>query len=308
MKYTENLKLKKPEAADYYQVEDFNENMDSIDSCLKNRGVNNNLLINSNFAHPVNQRGETNYPTDTYTTYAIDRWKMEGAGLRVTVADGYVKVKSTVTGQRSFSQFIEFPEIYSNKVITASLKYRVISKEGTVGLAIMSSDNKSKSVTLISDGGWHIAEIMKTIETSNASYLKIMLWGTAAFEVDVEWVKAELGNKATPYVPRMYLEEWQMCQRYFQKLYVSDAKLLFLDPSYLLFTKEYPVVMRTTPTVSWQNFSALINNMENPEFLCKNESNSEHHIIINTGPGKPHGYTLEQPISIRGEFLLDAEL
>ena len=36
MKYTENYNLKKPEAEDFYNVEDFNENADIIDGELKN--------------------------------------------------------------------------------------------------------------------------------------------------------------------------------------------------------------------------------------------------------------------------------
>ena len=36
MKYTENYNLKKPEAEDFYNVEDFNENMEVIDGELKN--------------------------------------------------------------------------------------------------------------------------------------------------------------------------------------------------------------------------------------------------------------------------------
>src|SRR5690606_801737 len=35
MKYTENYNLKKPEAEDFYNVEDFNENADIIDKKLK---------------------------------------------------------------------------------------------------------------------------------------------------------------------------------------------------------------------------------------------------------------------------------
>lgn len=34
MEYTENLGLKKPSATDFYNVEDFNENMDKIDECM----------------------------------------------------------------------------------------------------------------------------------------------------------------------------------------------------------------------------------------------------------------------------------
>lgn len=35
MKYTENFKLKKPEATDAYNIEDFNENSDAVDAKLK---------------------------------------------------------------------------------------------------------------------------------------------------------------------------------------------------------------------------------------------------------------------------------
>lgn len=35
MKHTENLRLRKPEGTDYYDVEDFNENADEIDARVK---------------------------------------------------------------------------------------------------------------------------------------------------------------------------------------------------------------------------------------------------------------------------------
>lgn len=52
-----------------------------------------NLLDNSNFANPVNQRGDVSYNTAGYT---IDRWKIS-SGSTVTVNDGSVTVVGNMT-------------------------------------------------------------------------------------------------------------------------------------------------------------------------------------------------------------------
>ena len=36
---------------------------------------------------------------------------------------------------------------------------------------------------------------------------------------NVEWIKLEYGDKATPFTPRPYAEELMLCQRYYRRVY-----------------------------------------------------------------------------------------
>lgn len=57
-----------------------------------------NLLDNSDFRNPVNQRGQTSY---TGNGYSIDRWKSGSSNSALTVNDGYI----TITGS-NYVQYI----------------------------------------------------------------------------------------------------------------------------------------------------------------------------------------------------------
>lgn len=68
--------------------------------------------------------------------------------------------------------------------------------------------------------------------------------------VDIAQVKLESGDKATPFVPRLYGEELNNCLRYY---YDSVTKLntgTAFMPTAILMNTKFPVPMRTVPTVS----------------------------------------------------------
>ncbi len=90
---TTNYKLIKPNEEDYYNIEDFNNNSDILDSELKKVSdraevleknlYNPNLLINSNFrvSELINQRGESLYDFENYNgSYIFDMFKMYKPG------------------------------------------------------------------------------------------------------------------------------------------------------------------------------------------------------------------------------------
>lgn len=109
---TSFLELTKPEGSDKAQVSVINDNMDKIDTAVQNidtavQSVNIavqqrdrvwNLLDNSDFRNPVNQRGQASY---TGTGYAIDRWRSWVDSNTLTIHDGYI----TTTGD--YAQYIK---------------------------------------------------------------------------------------------------------------------------------------------------------------------------------------------------------
>lgn len=95
---TANLGLTKPDYTEAADIAVINNNMDLIDSAIAYRSRVWNLLDNSNFTNPVNQRGKTSYAG---AGYAIDRWRAWVDSNTLTIHDGYI----TTTGD--YAQYIK---------------------------------------------------------------------------------------------------------------------------------------------------------------------------------------------------------
>lgn len=78
-----------------------------------------NLLDNSDFRDPVNQRGKTSY---TGSGYTIDRWENDMGLLTVSVADGSVKVQRTGSTTDNFKQTVGDIHSILGKTVTFALK------------------------------------------------------------------------------------------------------------------------------------------------------------------------------------------
>lgn len=76
------------------------------------RAIHRNLLDNSDFRNPVNQRGQSSY---TGSGYTIDRWETWEAN-RITIGNGYIN-----TGNDSLWQYLPENAIDDNKKYTAAL-------------------------------------------------------------------------------------------------------------------------------------------------------------------------------------------
>ncbi|NBX50317.1 hypothetical protein EBT25_10320 [bacterium] len=81
-------------------------------------------------------------------------------------------------------------------------------------------------------------------------------------------VQLEAGTTASPFENRQYGTELQLCQRYFQKSYnvdvalgtvtnagMANTRVANTDPFIPSITQRFPVVMRTTATITWYSNS-----------------------------------------------------
>lgn len=116
------LGLKTFTASDPVDYNEINDNYNKIDSgvktALQGRAAYN-LLDNSDFRNPVNQRGKTSYSASGYT---IDRWFLydpNGDGT-VTINNGYI---SLTGGSGAVSLSCRFPKGFldANKTYTARI-------------------------------------------------------------------------------------------------------------------------------------------------------------------------------------------
>lgn len=77
-----------------------------------------NLLDNSDFRNPVNQRGQTNYSLSAWGGYCIDRWAAHEASVNITIGSGGLTL-SGVIYQPISSDVVS---MYNGKVLTLAVK------------------------------------------------------------------------------------------------------------------------------------------------------------------------------------------
>lgn len=207
---------------------------------LEERPINNNLLINSNFANPVNQRGVTVNTWDK-AKYGYDRWVLSTDGVLVTL-NGGITLNSGAVFQR-----VEFPEKHLGKTYTlsANIDGEIYQTTFTVPSTFPAEYiNLGKIST--KKGGY----IMANIGPTDFQGANIHLSNETLY-----WVKLEEGKIATPYVPRLYAEELALCQRYYWRKYLSYMSegdgILFADVKSASILYQFPVEMRVTPKFGW---------------------------------------------------------
>lgn len=199
-----------------------------------------NLLINSNFANPVNQRSitaETWLPLSSGSpAYGLDRWK---TGATVLSIDGGLTVKkNNGSNGHYFVQIVEGNNIQADKKYTLSA-----CVDGTVlsGTVIASSD----TVTFFE------TDTIKAIfqYVSGDYYCNFIL--NDDDEHTITWAKLELGEVATPYVPRLYAEELQLCKRYYQQIMLMLPIISQITANnYTRVNYTFPVTMRAKGTIA----------------------------------------------------------
>lgn len=207
-----------------------------------------NLLDNSDFKNPVNQRGKSEYSNVTYT-YTIDRWKTLDSGS-VTVADGYIVTTNNL---------IQFMPKNLNGIYTAAAKML----DGTLLIA-------SGAIDTLSIGDEN------TIQAGNdgeMSYFALRKAGSFL------WAALYEGSYTVetlpPYVPKGYTAELAECQRYYQV--IPYGMSTFYVSSNSEYPSRYPILfpqlMRITPTAtlneSWHaNVKTATTSFVSDKALC----------------------------------------
>lgn len=157
--------------------------------------VNDNLLINSDFRNPVNQRWQMSYWKPSSWTYSVDRWTH--IYNSVILEDVYIRIynDSGETGTTFFKQIFERPLEQNDYTVTVNVK----EINGTV--QVEGFDTLVKGLNVF------------TIKNTSLSQLQLNLVGESS--VELYYIKLERGSIATPFVPRPYGEELALCQRYY---------------------------------------------------------------------------------------------
>ncbi|MCJ7856726.1 hypothetical protein MUJ63_10560 [Lachnospiraceae bacterium NSJ-143] len=286
--YTANYRLKKPDRTDYYNVADFNSNSDIIDKYVKqnfdesksytdskkaeavaetkdwaiNTFSNPNLLRNGD--SQVWQRGTDIEISGATRKYTADGWGVicfPGARVKKGTKGFMEAIIGSTVGDFSMQQIIEINSNLWGKKLTLSYD---CGPEYIYARLTYSLDGKNYSDLI----GYKksIPNTRNYITTNpipeNSTMVAVYIYKSTNHDMAANMViplgnfKLELGETATPFVPRPYGEELALCQRYFYRIAVHGSETLHIGQGYAKSQTEafvdvtLPTIMRIPPTVT----------------------------------------------------------
>ena len=192
-----------------------------------------NLLDNSDFTNPVNQRKSSEYMFDF--GYSLDRWRLCGGdGIsRVRVLSGCIEL-SLNDGKSYFDQLIDIDN-------TKTYTFAVLTDDGLHVISGIPSVGANDGVILlgINSAGYVKASVVGFLRAYNI-YWAALYEGTYT------------ADTLPPYVPKGYAAELAECLRYYYKTPAQYA----ITPYYFSTTERYysillPAKMRIAPTVTY---------------------------------------------------------
>ena len=199
-----------------------------------------NLLINGDFQ--VWQRGESTTLSNVSETgykYLADRWcryfsRTSSASETYEKVSNGMKYTSTPSSNATITQLLETGLKSGNKyTLSASVNdiIHIMTFDGQV--------DKSEGILSYAKSATTIPHDRIMFSISNNDI--------------VNWVKLEVGSIATPFIPRLYAEEFTMCERYYQiidNLYLSRYN--YEAASTLSYCNGFPfrTKMRVIPSVT----------------------------------------------------------
>lgn len=213
-----------------------------------------NLLINGDFQ--IWQRGET----FTTTGYSVDRWKFSiSAGNEPILVKNKNGLKITETTSSSndnqLDYFLETADTMklSKKTITLS-----ISKVGSVKICLRIKNGSN--YTLL-DETLENALTVKLPEYVEGDMLNVCL--LTYKNVEINWVKLELGSFVTSLISRTYGEELALCKRYYKKMFYDISSYNpHVEGSLANMTRHsvnFDIAMRVKPKVTILKASNISN-------------------------------------------------
>lgn len=215
----------------------------ALDKISYNQVGNPNLLDNTNFKNPVNQRGKSSYSLDW--KYSIDRWVLLGtysvSNHTLTFDAGNQTSRFGLDAISYMRQGIEKLDA-GTYTLSAGIGDNVYSHSFVVGSTVASQ-------------AWNMGPFYFVYEKFSGVNTQWFGFGvvpgtSSPGSVALDWIKLELGEVATPYTPKAYGDELVECYRYFwiSSMPVNIFKTTAGD--YFRNTVYFPIAMRTVPSVT----------------------------------------------------------
>lgn len=191
-----------------------NDNSLKIDNGVKTAmqgRAAHNLLDNSDFRTPVNQRGATSY---SGAVYGVDRWMMGHSAMAMQINSGYITVTNADSTWRSLLQRFSKGIITMGKTYTAALAFA----DGTIlsGNAVIQDGIETRVDNMSMSG----VGIFINCVNAGYDYLNISMAGGSSR--NLVWAALYEGTYTADtlpaYVPKGYAAELAACLRYCKKL------------------------------------------------------------------------------------------
>lgn len=196
-----------------------------------------NLLDNSDFSNPVNQRGATVYNVDTQA-YTLDRWKMTSGATPISNmelnSDKSVYYIALSASYGHYIQKIEGFSRYVGKTLTFAMKCNK-APTGTDLILLINTGITQEAVKLTNG-----LNIVKCLIPEGATNLYVGVQNNSsdtAIAFYPEWAALYEGEYTAdtlpPYVPKVYAAELAECRRYYRRYgcgliaYYNGSQLTF---------------------------------------------------------------------------------
>lgn len=198
-----------------------------------------NLLDNSNFRDPVNQRGETSKQGDWI--YWIDRWIINSTSAAIELRDSGVYLPATVSANLRIVQRIPIEIIETGKAYTLA----ICQSDGTIGCVTGVYNSSQIGGDVIGDGGLYIS-----MQPGQETYVYFIIDCYKNFTI--RWAALYEGSYTSDtlpsYQPKGYAAELAECQRYYKVIDVYVTPWLLERTDLRRYYVGYEP-MRTKPTV-----------------------------------------------------------
>lgn len=206
---------------------------------------NPNILLNSNFADPVNQKGQTTYTENGIT---IDMWQLSATNTSLSLQNGYIQIDN-MSNNAIANLYQALEVIYAGQTLTIS-----INAKGNFNILALNQNGEfsRKAINAFEFTTFTNTFTVPAGSTSLKIYFNVPNNSTA----NIKWVKLEEGSVATAYNPYSYSCEFLNCLRYFRRIQsVSNVNTLIaygkaLSTTVLEVLFDMPVEMRILPTVT----------------------------------------------------------
>ena len=248
-------------------------NKEYLDSKLFTRS-GYNIAINGEFR--INQRDQ-----ETYTEngkYTIDRWSLANFG-RDSKSHGSLTHKNesgfnyiSLTGAKDQQLYIQqklepgYCRMLSNKTVTLSAYIRVqnmtkgnlfvqVSHQGSTSkhpnkfVDYTKLTNEWQRISVTTKLGDLLTDIVLQIGTFDNESEGYKIANEEAI-IDISYVKFEVGDEPTEFIPRLYSEELALCQRYYEKSNHNIRGIVGGDSLRIDLDVQYKVTKRSAPTVT----------------------------------------------------------
>ena len=217
-----------------------------------------NLLDNSDFTDPVNQRGSTSYENKTNSwQYTIDRWKCYNGSL--TIADGYINWDTNTDAvYKRLAQPLEKP-LKAGATYTLALLARVNRVGGIAtvrlseGTANISGASSTKFTDATAGFEWFLCSFTPSADVATPCFELLTQNTSDSFiNIDIKYAALYEGKYTVDtlpaYAPKGYGTELLECQRYYVPVFNWQHGSKPTGDSFGISIAT-PVPMRRIPTI-----------------------------------------------------------